>query len=159
MMEYKGDFIVGITGFLMTQCSNLLFLWLIFANIPSLMGWSLNQIVFIYGFSLIPKAVDHLFFDNLWSIGYFIVRKGDFDKYLTRPVNTLFQRDDPAARYRVERSQGFARACRRILRDVHLYGNKDDNSVRSVLGKAERKRYIYVLYGQRLREVPCVDLQ
>ena len=91
MMEYKGDFIVGITGFLMTQCSNLLFLWLIFANIPSLMGWSLNQIVFIYGFSLIPKAIDHLFFDNLWSIGFFIVRKGDFDKYLTRPVNTLFQ--------------------------------------------------------------------
>ena len=91
MMEYKGDFIVGIIGFLLTQCSNLLFLWLIFANIPSLMGWSLNQIVFIYGFSLIPKGIDHLFFDNLWSIGYFIVRKGDFDKYLTRPVNTLFQ--------------------------------------------------------------------
>ena len=91
MMEYKGDFIVGIIGFLLTQCSNLLFLWLIFANIPSRMGWSLNQIVFIYGFSLIPKGIDHLFFDNLWSIGYFIVRKGDFDKYLTRPVNTLFQ--------------------------------------------------------------------
>ena len=89
-MEYKGDFIVGVIGFLLAQCSNLLFLWLIFANIPSLMGWSLNQIVFIYGFSLIPKGIDHFFFDNLWSIGYFIVRKGDFDKYLTRPVNTLF---------------------------------------------------------------------
>lgn len=90
MMEYKGDFIVGVIGFLLVQCSNLLLLWLIFANIPSLMGWSLDQIVFIYGFSLIPKGIDHLFFDNLWNIGYFIVRKGDFDKYLTRPVNTLF---------------------------------------------------------------------
>lgn len=90
MMEYKGDFIVGVIGFLMAQCSNLLFLWIIFNNIPSLMGWSLNEVVFIYGFSLIPKGVDHLFFDNLWSIGHFTVRKGDFDKYLTRPINTLF---------------------------------------------------------------------
>ena len=91
MMEYKGDFIVGVIGFLLVQCSNLLFFFFFFANIPSLMGWSLDQIVFIYGFSLIPKGIDHLFFDNLWNIGYFIVRKGDFDKYLTRPVNTLFQ--------------------------------------------------------------------
>ena len=89
MMEYKGDFIVGVIGFLMVQCSNLLFLWIIFNNIPNLLGWSLNEVVFIYGFSLIPKGIDHLFFDNLWAIGHFTVRKGDFDKYLTRPVNTL----------------------------------------------------------------------
>lgn len=90
MMEYKGDFIVGIIGFLLAQFFNLLFLWIIFNNIPNLLGWSLNQVVFIYGFSLIPKGIDHLLFDNLWAIGHFIVRKGDFDKYLTRPINTLF---------------------------------------------------------------------
>lgn len=90
MMEYKGDFIVGIIGFLLIQASNLLFLSLVFGNVPSLMGWNYNEVVFIYGFSLIPKGIDHLFFDNLWSIGHFTVRKGDFDKYLTRPINTYF---------------------------------------------------------------------
>ncbi len=90
MMEYKGDFVVGVIGFLMVQCSNLLFLWIIFSQIPDLVGWSVNEVIFIYGFSLIPKGIDHLFFDNLWAIGHFTVRKGDFDKYLTRPVNTLF---------------------------------------------------------------------
>lgn len=90
MMEYKGDFIIGIIGFLLVQASNLLFLRIIFSKIPNLMGWDFNQVVFIYGFSLIPKGIDHLFFDNLWSIGHFTVRKGDFDKYLTRPINTLF---------------------------------------------------------------------
>lgn len=89
-MEYKGDFIVGIIGFLMVQISNLLFLWIIFTKVPNLMGWTLNQVVFIYGLSLIPKGIDHLFFDNLWAVGHFIVRKGEFDKYLTRPINTLF---------------------------------------------------------------------
>lgn len=90
MMEYKGDFIVGVIGFLLSQFFNLLFLWIIFSQIPSLMGWSLEEIIFIYGFSLIPKGLDHLLFDNLWAIGHFIVRKGDFDKYLTRPINPLF---------------------------------------------------------------------
>lgn len=90
MMEYKGDFIVGIIGFLLGQFFNLMFIWIIFSQIPSLMGWTLEQIVFIYGFSLIPKGIDHLLFDNLWSIGHFTVKKGDFDKYLTRPINTLF---------------------------------------------------------------------
>ena len=90
MMEYKGDFIVGIIGFFLVQLSNLLFLWIIFNQVPTLMGWTVYEVVFIYGMSLIPKGIDHFFFDNLWSIGYFIVRKGDFDKYLTRPVNTLF---------------------------------------------------------------------
>ena len=90
MMEYKGDFLTGIAGFLLNKFFNLMFLWIIFANIPNLMGWTIEQIVFIYGFSLIPKGIDHLLFDNLWSIGYFTVRKGDFDKYLTRPINPLF---------------------------------------------------------------------
>ena len=90
MMEYKADFIIGIVGFLLLQVSNLLFLWLIFRQVPDLMGWSVNEIVFIYGFSLLPKGLDHLLFDNLWAIGHYIVRKGEFDKYLTRPVNTLF---------------------------------------------------------------------
>lgn len=89
-MEYKGDFLVGIVGFLLVQLSTLLFLRIIFSNIPSLMGWTYEQILFVYGFSLVPKGIDHLLFDNLWSIGYFTVRKGDFDKYLTRPINTLF---------------------------------------------------------------------
>lgn len=90
MMEYKGDFFVGIIGFLIGQFFNLLFIWVIFAKIPNLMGWALDEIVFIYGFSLIPKGLDHLLFDNLWAIGHFTIRKGDFDKYLTRPINPLF---------------------------------------------------------------------
>lgn len=90
MMEYKGDFFVGIIGFLTGQFFNLLFLFIIFSQIPNLMGWTLEQIAFIYGFSLIPKGLDHLLFDNLWAIGHFTVRKGDFDKYLTRPINPLF---------------------------------------------------------------------
>lgn len=90
MMEYKGDFLTGIIGFLISQMFNILFLSIIFTQIPNLKGWSFGEVLFIYGFSLLPKGIDHLLFDNLWMIGYFTVRKGEFDKYLTRPINPLF---------------------------------------------------------------------
>ncbi len=90
LMEYKVDFLTGAISFLLGQIVQIAFIGIIFSQIPSLVGWDFNEILFIYGFSLIPKGLDHLFFDNLWSVGYFIVRKGDFDKYLTRPINSLF---------------------------------------------------------------------
>ncbi|MEE0264219.1 MAG: ABC-2 family transporter protein [Acutalibacteraceae bacterium] len=90
MMEYKIDFLTGAVSFLLGQAVNIAFLWIIFSQIPQLKGWEYNEIIFIYGFSLLPKALDHLFCDNLWMVGYSIVAKGDFDKYLTRPINPLF---------------------------------------------------------------------
>lgn len=90
IMEYKVDFIVGILGVFLTQGLNILFLGVIFSKIPVLHGWSLKQIAFIYGFSLIPKGIDHLFFDNLWAVGQRLVWNGEFDKYMTRPVRPLF---------------------------------------------------------------------
>lgn len=90
LMEYKLDFAMGAIGLLISQLIQLLFLGIIFSQIPDLEGYSFNEILFIYGFSLIPKGIDHLFCDNLWMVGYQIVNKGDFDKYLTRPINSLF---------------------------------------------------------------------
>ncbi len=90
LMEYKIDFLTGALGMLVSQAVELVFLSVIFAQIPSLEGWTFTQILFIYGFALLPKAIDHLFTDNLWMIGYTIIRKGEFDKYLTRPVSSLF---------------------------------------------------------------------
>lgn len=90
LMEYKTDFLLGAFGMLFAQGFQILFIGIIFSGIPRLKGWSFEEVLFIYGFSLIAKSIDHLFFDNLWLVGYRIVRKGDFDKYLTRPINTLY---------------------------------------------------------------------
>lgn len=90
LMEYKTDFLLGAIGLLMTQIMQIAFLGIIFSQIPALIGWSFEEVLFIYGFSLIAKFLDHLFTDNLWMVGYRIIRKGEFDKYLTRPINTLY---------------------------------------------------------------------
>ncbi len=90
IMEYKADFLTGAVSFLIDQAIGIAFIFIIFSQIPHLDGFTFEQIVFIYGFSQIPKGIDHLLTDNLWCVGYFIVKKGDFDKYLTRPINPLF---------------------------------------------------------------------
>ena len=99
IMEYKVDFLLGAFGFLLTQAVQIFCLGIIFASIPALVykeggvvvdSWCFNEVLFVYGFSLIPKGIDHLFFDNLWGLGYWIVDKGDFDKYLTRPIYSWF---------------------------------------------------------------------
>ena len=41
MMEYKGDFLTGVIGFLIVQVFNILFLTIIFSQIPNLMKFCL----------------------------------------------------------------------------------------------------------------------
>ena len=89
-MQSKVDFIIGIVGFLITQISGIVFIYLIFQQIPSLNDWSFNEILFIYGFSQIPRGIDHIITDNLWLLGWKYVITGNFDRYLLRPINIFF---------------------------------------------------------------------
>lgn len=89
LMEYKADFLVGIIGVFLTQGLNILLIGIIFTQIPSLRGWSLPEIIFIYGYGSLPKGIDHVLTDNLWAVGQRLVRKGEFDKYMTRPISPL----------------------------------------------------------------------
>lgn len=90
LMEYKADFLIGMMSFLLVQSSNIIFMSLIFARIPDLNGWTYYEVLFIYGFSQLPRGLDHLFTDNLWLVSNSYVRTGEFDKYLLRPINPLF---------------------------------------------------------------------
>lgn len=91
LMEYRADFITGLIGFFFSQSTGVIFLTLIFNSIPNLQGWSFYEILFIYGFAQIPRGIDHVFTDNLWIFGWKHIVKGDFDRYLIRPLNPLFQ--------------------------------------------------------------------
>ena len=91
VMQSKVDFLMGLFGFFFTQISGILFLYLVFEQIPDLKGWSLEQLVFIYGFAQIPRGIDHLFTDNIWLVAWRLVINGDFDRYMLRPMNIFFQ--------------------------------------------------------------------
>ena len=91
IMQSKVDFLMGLLGFFLTQIMGIAFLYLVFQQIPSLQGWTLDQLIFIYGFAQIPRGIDHLFTDNIWMIAWRLVISGDFDRYMLRPMNIFFQ--------------------------------------------------------------------
>lgn len=91
ILQSKVDFFMGLCGFLFTQITGIVFLYLIFEQIPSLQGWSLEQLIFIYGFAQIPRGIDHLLTDNIWMVAWWLVRNGEFDRYMLRPMNIFFQ--------------------------------------------------------------------
>lgn len=91
IMQSKVDFMMGLLGFFFTQIMGIAFLYLVFQQIPSLSGWTLEQLIFIYGFAQIPRGIDHLFTDNIWLVAWRLVINGDFDRYMLRPMNVFFQ--------------------------------------------------------------------
>lgn len=91
VMQSKVDFFIGLGGFLISQAAGLAFLYLVFQQIPTMKEWTLEQLLFIYGFAQIPRGIDHLLTDNLWVVGWQMVIQGTFDKYMLRPMNLFFQ--------------------------------------------------------------------
>ena len=91
LMEYRADFILGLIGFVLVQGIGIIFIGLVFNSIPTLKGWSFYEILFIYGFAQIPRGIDHVFTDQLWIFSWKTIVQGDFDRYLVRPLNPLFQ--------------------------------------------------------------------
>jgi ABC-2 type transport system permease protein len=89
-MQSKADFLMGFLAFFTTQTLGILFLWVVFEQIPALEGWGFYEILFVYGFAQIPRGIDHMFTDLIWILGKSMVIEGAFDRYLLRPINPLF---------------------------------------------------------------------
>lgn len=91
LIEYRADFLLGLIGFILVQVTGVVFIQLIFQTIPTLQGWSFAEVLFIYGFAQIPRGIDHILTDNLWIFAWKTIAQGEFDRYLLRPLNPLFQ--------------------------------------------------------------------
>ncbi|WP_047152384.1 ABC transporter permease [Aneurinibacillus tyrosinisolvens] len=87
---YRMDFVNGILSDFVFQLTNLIFILVVFQHTSLLKGWSKDEIIFIYGFFLVPYAVFSTFF-NLWEFQEKYIIKGEMDRILTRPAHNLFQ--------------------------------------------------------------------
>lgn len=90
LAEYRVNFIIGASSTIVLQISSLLTIWVVMSQIPSLNGWSFPQVLLIYGMITLSKSINHMFADNLWTIGQQYIRTGIFDRFLVRPIDPLF---------------------------------------------------------------------
>ncbi|WP_044749486.1 ABC transporter permease [Bacillus alveayuensis] len=89
-MQYRADMMVELLSDLMFQAANLVFILVVFGHTQVLSGWTRDEIIFIYGFFLVPFAIFAAFF-NIWDFNERYIVKGEMDRILTRPIHSLFQ--------------------------------------------------------------------
>ncbi|MFF3500884.1 ABC transporter permease [Streptomyces sp. NPDC003247] len=90
LTAYRMDFLLGAGAFLVRVGLQTAVVGLVFRQVPAVGGWSYHEVLFLLGFSLLPRGLDHLFTDQLWELGRKLVQRGEFYRYLIRPVNPLF---------------------------------------------------------------------
>ncbi|MFH9660899.1 ABC transporter permease [Streptomyces sp. NPDC017248] len=90
LSAYRMDFALGAGAFLVRVGLQTAVVGLVFRQVPAVGGWSYHEVLFLLGFSLLPRGLDHLFTDQLWELGRKLVQRGEFYRYLIRPVNPLF---------------------------------------------------------------------
>ncbi|ADU29262.1 ABC transporter permease [Evansella cellulosilytica] len=89
-MSYRADLVVEIFSDLLFQAVNLVFILVVFGHTTYLSGWNREEIIFIYGFFLVPYAIFSSFF-NIWDFNERYIVKGEMDRILTRPLHSLYQ--------------------------------------------------------------------
>src|SRR5208282_3623578 len=90
-VSYRGDFFISLaTSFAATMFS-LSFVVVLFNKVPQLAGWRFEEVLFLYGFSLIPYGIFNIISLNLYDFGNNYIIEGKFDRVLLRPISSLFQ--------------------------------------------------------------------
>ncbi len=90
LMEYRANFIIGALSTVVWQASSILAIWVVMQKVPNLNGWSYDEILLVYGLITLAKSINHMFADNLWTLGRTYIRSGGFDRFLVRPIDPLF---------------------------------------------------------------------
>ena len=90
-LSYKADSIIMMISFAITEVVSLATIYLIVGTVPAIGIWTFPTLAFLFGFTLVPKAIDHIFTDELWLLAYWAIRHGELDIFMTRPLNPLYQ--------------------------------------------------------------------
>ncbi len=90
-LAYRADFLTAIFASFAGTAASLSVVLILFSRIPSLAGWSYPEIVFLYGFSLLPFGLFNILSPNLYEFADRYLVEGRFDRVLLRPVSPVFQ--------------------------------------------------------------------
>jgi ABC-2 type transport system permease protein len=89
-LAYRVDFLGELVSNLIFELINLVFIIVVFQHVPFLNEWTRDEIIFIYGFFLVPYALFTMFF-GFWDFNERYIIRGEMDRILTRPLHNLAQ--------------------------------------------------------------------
>ncbi len=86
MIQFRADFLVGLVGVITENAVNLLAISVILGSFHDLAGWTIWEIVFLYGLWMTGSSLYSLLFFHLIDLEEYLV-KGSFDTFLLRPLS------------------------------------------------------------------------
>jgi ABC-2 type transport system permease protein len=89
-MQYKRSFVLQIIGNALAHLGEMISIFFLFDHFGALGGWTVGEFAFLYGTSSLSFAVAHVFASGLAGFSE-QVRRGEFDRLLTRPMSAFLQ--------------------------------------------------------------------
>ena len=90
-LRHRADFLSALGASAVGTLASFAFLPLLFARAPKLGDWTPAEVVFLYGFSLVPLSFFNMISWNLYEFPEKVVFEGRFDRLLLRPQSTMVQ--------------------------------------------------------------------
>ena len=90
-LEYRADFFSSVAASFLGTAASFGFLLIVFSRVPAVRGWKFEEMVFLYGFSLVPLGLFNVLSWNLYLFADRYLIEGRFDRVLVRPVSSIFQ--------------------------------------------------------------------
>lgn len=89
-LQYRTSFVINVAGAFLITFLDFAAVLIIFHNVPSLGGWTVGEVAFLYAMSWLSFSFAELLVGHLDRLPE-IVRDGNFDLLLIRPRGTLLQ--------------------------------------------------------------------
>jgi ABC-2 type transport system permease protein len=91
-VSYRGDFLISVGTSLAASLFALGFVLVLISQLRGgLARWTVPEIIFLYGFAMVPYGLFNVLSLNIYEFGNTYIMEGKFDHVLLRPVSSLFQ--------------------------------------------------------------------
>lgn len=89
IIEYRGSFLSGALAQFLSYGAEIALIWIMVNQFQTINGWGPFEVMFLYSLNLISYSLAAFFLFNPCTQLSYMVRSGDFDEVLIRPLNSL----------------------------------------------------------------------
>jgi ABC-2 type transport system permease protein len=89
-MQYRGSFLLDLAANVVITALDFLAVFLVMVRFRTMAGWSLSEVIFLYGSSAVSFSTAEFFCGAFAGFDRWVVR-GEFDRFLIRPLPIVFQ--------------------------------------------------------------------
>lgn len=89
-MQYRTSFLMQIFGNFVVNFAEIVVLWSLFQHFEDIGGWSLHELIFLHGLSMVMFAIGDTIANGVATVPL-LIRDGNFDRTLVRPMSSYIQ--------------------------------------------------------------------